>query len=102
MKAPSEANSSRAIVIQRRRFLMGRKNRPMSASTGAASGHCGFFSGVAVATAEVWMVSVEDPDVLPGVIEVGEKLAVAPVGRPLAASVTTLENVPFCAVPVMV
>ena len=48
------------------------------------------------------MVSVEDPDVLPGVIEVGEKLAVAPVGRPLAASVTTLENVPFCAVPVMV
>ena len=73
----------------------------MSASTGAASGHCGFFSGVAVATAEVWMVSVEVADELPGVIEVGAKVAVAPVGRPLAASVTGLENVPFCAVAVM-
>jgi hypothetical protein len=69
---------------------------------GTASGQRGFFGGVLAAMAAVWMVSVEDPDVLPGVMEVGEKVAVAPVGSPLAASVTGLENAPFCALTVMV
>ena len=43
------------------------------------------------------MVSVEAADVLPGVTLAGEKLAVAPVGSPLAVNVTALANVPFCA-----
>lgn len=48
------------------------------------------------------MVNVEVTGELPGVSEVGEKVAVAPVGRPLAANVTALENEPFCAVTVIV
>jgi len=31
----------------------------------------------------------------------GVKVAVAPVGKPLAASVTAFENEPFCGVTVM-
>jgi len=90
------------IVIQQRLRLPGRKKMPISASTGAASGHRRLFAGSALAIAEVWMVSVELADVLPGVTEAGEKLAVAPVGSPLTAKVTAFENVPFCGVTAMV
>jgi len=38
---------------------------------------------------------------LPGVIEGGANVAVAPVGNPLAANVTALLNVPFFAVTAM-
>jgi hypothetical protein len=55
-----------------------------------------------MAMAGVWMVSVELADVLPGVIDAGEKVGVAPVGSPMAASVTGLEKAPFCAATVMV
>jgi hypothetical protein len=48
------------------------------------------------------MVSVELAEVLPGVTETGENVAVAPVGSPLAASVTAPGKVPFCAAAVMV
>ncbi len=48
------------------------------------------------------MLSCDVAEVLPGVAEGGEKTPVAPVGRPLAASVTGFENVPFCAVTVIV
>jgi hypothetical protein len=48
------------------------------------------------------MLSVELADELPGVTDTGEKVATAPVGRPLAERLTGLENVPFCAVAVMV
>lgn len=48
------------------------------------------------------MLSVELAEELPGVTEAGEKVATAPVGRPLAVRLTALENVPFCAVAVIV
>ena len=48
------------------------------------------------------MLRVELADELPGVTEAGEKVATAPVGSPIAARVTALEKVPFCAAAVMV
>lgn len=38
---------------------------------------------------------------LPGVSEAGEKVAVAPVGKPVAEKVTGFEYAPFCGVTVM-
>jgi hypothetical protein len=75
-------------------------SRPSKGSVPAASGQVALrFMAVVDA---VWMVSVELADELPGVIAAGENRAVAPVGWPLAASVTALEKLPFCAVAVMV
>ena len=48
------------------------------------------------------MLSVEVADELPGVMEAGVKVAVAPAGSPLAASVTGVVKAPFCAVAEMV
>jgi hypothetical protein len=48
------------------------------------------------------MLSVELADELPGVTEAGVNVAMAPAGSPLAMRATALENVPFCAVAVMV
>lgn len=48
------------------------------------------------------MLSVELAEELPGVIEAGEKAPIAPVGSPVTERLTGLENVPFCAVAVIV
>jgi hypothetical protein len=48
------------------------------------------------------MLNVEVDEVLPGVTDAGEKLPVAPVGRPVADNATAFEKVPFCAATVMV
>jgi hypothetical protein len=49
-----------------------------------------------------WMVSCVVAEELPGVTELGWKLAVAPVGKLLAEKLTGLVYEPFCAVTVMV
>ena len=74
----------------------------MTASAGASSGHVEPVGADAVAVDAVWMLSVELAEEPPGVTDAGEKVATAPVGRPLAVRLTGLENVPFCAVAVMV
>jgi len=48
------------------------------------------------------MVSCDVAEELPGDTDAGLKVAVAPGGRPLAASVTGFASVPFCAVIEMV
>ena len=48
------------------------------------------------------MLSVEFADELPGVIDAGVNVAVAPAGSPLLARVTGLLKAPFCAVEVIV
>jgi hypothetical protein len=50
----------------------------------------------------VAILSVEVADALPGVTEGGVKVPVAPVGMPVAESKTAFENVPFCALTVIV
>jgi hypothetical protein len=50
----------------------------------------------------VAILSVEVAEALPGVTEGGVKVPVAPVGSPEAESKTAFENVPFCALTVMV
>jgi hypothetical protein len=90
------------MVIQRRRRLPGRNRKLIKASTGRVNGPRGFRGVVFMAMAVVWMVRVEVADVLPGVTDAGEKVAVAPVGSPMAASVTGLEKAPFCAATVIV
>jgi hypothetical protein len=48
------------------------------------------------------MLSVDVAAALPGVMDGGVKVGVAPVGRPVADSATELVNAPFCGVTVMV
>lgn len=79
--------------------MPGRKSRPSAARAGAASGHVRFLAVAVVAA--VWMVRVELAAALPGVTLDGAKVAVAPVGKPLAASETAPAKVPFCGVTVM-
>jgi hypothetical protein len=88
-------------VIQRLRCLAGRKHRPITASAGAASGHKGPLRADTVVV-PVAILSVEVADALPGATEGGVKVPVAPVGSPEAESKTAFENVPFCALTVMV
>lgn len=102
VNALNETNSRRPSVIRRLRRLPGRKSRPVSASAGAPSGQPESLRATDAVVAAVCMVSMELAEELPGVTEVGKNEAVAPEGRPLAVSVTGLENVPFCAVAVMV
>jgi hypothetical protein len=79
--------------------LPGRKNRPSAARAGAASGQVRLLAVAVVAA--VWMVRVELAAAPPGVTLDGVKDAVAPVGKPLAASETALVKAPFCGVTVM-
>ncbi len=46
------------------------------------------------------IVSCDVADPLPGLTEAGEKVAVAPIGSPLAVRATEFGNVPLCAVTV--
>jgi hypothetical protein len=48
------------------------------------------------------MLSVEFADELPGVMDDGVKVAVAPAGSPLAVSAIGFEKAPSCAVAEMV
>ena len=82
--------------------MPGTRHRPISASAEVAKGQVEPRRTAAVAVDPVWMLSVELADELPGVMEPGLNVAMAPVGIPLAERVTALENVPFCAVAVMV
>jgi hypothetical protein len=52
--------------------------------------------------AEVWMVSVLLAPAVPGVTETGEKVATAPVGKPVTDSVTGLLKLPLTEVTLMV
>ena len=47
------------------------------------------------------MLNVDVADELPGVIEAGRNVAVAPAGNPPDESMTAFGKVPFCAVTVM-
>jgi hypothetical protein len=69
------------------------KNNPSAASTGAASGHAEL-RAVCCVVVPVCTVSVEAELSDPGVMLVGEKLPVAPVGSPLTVNPTGLLNVP--------
>jgi hypothetical protein len=74
----------------------------MSASAEVAKGQVEPRRTAPVAVDPVWMLRVELADELPGVMDAREKVATAPVGRPLAARLTALGKVPFCAVAVIV
>jgi hypothetical protein len=90
-RIPRDVNSRRASEVQRRRHLLGRKRNPTSANTGAAIGQG---EADCVDNAEVLgacMVKTEVADELPGVIELGWKIAEAPAGNPLAEKVTGFE-----------
>ena len=94
-------NSNRAIVIQRLRRLPGSKSRLTIARAGAASGQLTLRRLTAVVVA-VCMLSVEFADELPGVMDDGVKVAVAPAGSPLAVSAIGFEKAQSCAVAEMV
>jgi hypothetical protein len=93
---PRDANKNSASLIQLRRGR-GTISRPMTASAGIVNCHC-VSPAVDVA---VWMVSVDVAGELPGVTEEGVKVAVAPVGNPLAESVTGVEYDPLTGVTEM-
>jgi hypothetical protein len=74
----------------------------MIASADVAKGHVELRVAAVAVVVPVWMLRVELAVELPGVMDAGEKVATAPVGRPLAARLTALGKVPFCAVAVIV
>jgi hypothetical protein len=98
---PSEASSRTVSVIHRLPCLLVAKSRPASESRVVASDQPDRLPAGLIAVDAVWILNCEVADELPGVIEGGEKVAVAPGGSPLAANITGLENVPFCAFTVM-
>jgi len=87
-----EASRSRAKITrwgQCSRSLRGMaKNR--SANPDEPTGQSGTVREFAAFRVVVWMVRTELAAPLPGVIDVGEKLAVAPVGSPDALRITEL------------
>ena len=100
--APREASSSKTSVIQRRPRLAAANSRPSMGSPATANSQPEAEPAVVATGAAVWMLSVEVADELPGVIEAGLKVAVAPTGNPFAARMTALGKLPFSAVAVMV
>ena len=100
MSVPSEANAKIASVIQRRRRAPV-KQRLKSGRTAAVSGQLAPCRSSLAVVAAVWMVNCEVADELPGLTDAGKKVAVAPVGSPLAVRVTVPEKVPFCALMVI-
>ena len=89
-------------VIQRLRNLRTKKTKPRKGSVVASVIQPELpeprpLTPAEAVVATVWIVNCEVADELPGVMLGGAKVAVAPVGSPLAARVTGLVNEPFCA-----
>jgi hypothetical protein len=80
--------------------LPGRNRNPINASTDTATCHAGLL--LAVVATGIAMASVVVAGLLPGVTVDGWKLAVAPVGSPLAEKLIELLKDPFCGVAVIV
>jgi hypothetical protein len=87
-------------VAKRRLRLLIARSRPKSGSIASSAGQVEP-RPAGNGLAPVWMVSCELVEELPGVTEGGLNEAVAPAGKPLAESATTLLKVPFCALTVM-
>jgi hypothetical protein len=100
--APRQVSAIAAKRSQRRRARRASTKNQNSGRVKAARGHLRPRLRAAVCEAAVWMVICVVADELPGVTELGANVAVAPVGRPLAAKVIEPGKVPFCAVAVMV
>lgn len=101
VSAPNDAKRRTASVTQRRRSLLTPKSKPNNGMSESDSGHAEPMPAVTGVVAAVWMVNCAVAAELPGVSEAGEKVAVAPVGRPVAEKVTGFEYAPFCGVTVM-
>ncbi len=90
---PSKATMHARLVKAPQPFflswnLLPGKSSSMAANTGAVKGHCGRLFPLAACGAVVWTIIVDCAPELPGVTDAGEKVAVAPGGRPLAVRAT--------------
>jgi hypothetical protein len=82
------------LFIPSRNLLPGRSSSK-PANTGVAKGHRGKPSLPAACCTAVWTIIVDCAPEPPGVIDAGEKVTVAPGGRPLAVRPTGCVKLPL-------